>query len=67
VEEREDVKRVMTVVKREEPETEGDIPLTPSSWTAFWDGGDTKDVFNVPPLSPLSPHPPLGFPQLTVI
>ncbi|KAJ6704065.1 AP2 DOMAIN CLASS TRANSCRIPTION FACTOR [Salix viminalis] len=67
VEEREDVKRVMTVVKREEPETERDIPLTPSSWTTVWDGGDTKDVFNVPSLSPLSPHPPLGFPQLMVI
>ncbi|KAF9685434.1 hypothetical protein SADUNF_Sadunf03G0054200 [Salix dunnii] len=67
VEEREDVKRVMTVVKREEPETERDIPLTPSSWTTVWDGGDTKDVFNVPSLSPLSPHPPLGFPQLIVI
>ncbi|KAJ6706107.1 ETHYLENE-RESPONSIVE TRANSCRIPTION FACTOR 6 [Salix purpurea] len=67
VEEREDVKRVMTVVKREEPETERDIPLTPSSWTTVWDGGDTKDVFNVPSLSPLSPHPPLGFPQLLVI
>ncbi|KAB5564120.1 hypothetical protein DKX38_004174 [Salix brachista] len=67
VEEREDVKRVMTVVKREEPETERDIPLTPSCWTTVWDGGDTKDVFNVPSLSPLSPHPPLGFPQLMVV
>ncbi|CAK7356315.1 unnamed protein product [Dovyalis caffra] len=66
VEERRDGKRVtMTVVKREEPER--DIPLTPSSWTAVWDCGDTKDVFNVPPLSPLSPHPALGFPQLMVV
>ncbi|OWM88344.1 ethylene-responsive transcription factor 5 [Punica granatum] len=43
-----------------------DAPLTPSCWTAVWDS-DTNGVFNVPPLSPLSPHPPLGFPQLTVI
>ncbi|KAK9120918.1 hypothetical protein Syun_018535 [Stephania yunnanensis] len=39
-------------------------PLTPSSWTAVWD--DMKGVFNVPPLSPLSPHPSLGFSQLMV-
>ncbi|KAL9242767.1 hypothetical protein vseg_016734 [Gypsophila vaccaria] len=31
-------------------------PLTPSSWTAFWDF----------PLSPLSPYPAFGFPQLAV-
>lgn len=42
-----------------------DIPLTPSSWTVVWDS-DVKGVFNVPPLSPLSPHPPLGFPYLMV-
>jgi EREBP-like factor len=65
-EEREDVKRVMRVVKREEPER--DVPLTPSCCTAVWDiCGDSKGVFNVPPLSPLSPHPSLGFPQLLVI
>jgi EREBP-like factor len=65
-EEREDVKRVMRVVKREEPER--DVPLTPSCCTAVWDiCGDSKGVFNVPPLSPLAPHPSLGFPQLLVI
>ncbi|EEE61438.1 hypothetical protein OsJ_15673 [Oryza sativa Japonica Group] len=34
--------------------------VTPSSWSwdQYWDG--------LPPLSPLSPHPALGFPQLTV-
>ncbi|KAM6557273.1 hypothetical protein CsatB_004292 [Cannabis sativa] len=42
-----------------------DIPLTPSNWTA-WDS-DLKGVFSVPPLSPLSPHPSLGFPQLMVV
>ncbi|XP_034710141.1 ethylene-responsive transcription factor 5-like [Vitis riparia] len=30
-------------------------PLTPSSWTAVWDGADGNGIFNVPPLSPLSP------------
>ena len=45
-----------------------DIPLTPSSWTAVcdWDS-DVKGIFNVPPLSPLSPHPALGYPQLMVV
>ncbi|KAG1362132.1 ethylene-responsive transcription factor ERF105 [Cocos nucifera] len=43
-------------------------PLTPSSWTSVWDwdGADVTGIFNVPPLSPLSPHPPLGFPKLIV-
>ncbi|KAJ4706530.1 Ethylene-responsive transcription factor [Melia azedarach] len=40
-------------------------PLTPSSWTGFWDDG--KGIFNVPPLSPLSPHPPMGYSRLTVM
>ncbi|XP_012573648.1 ethylene-responsive transcription factor 5-like [Cicer arietinum] len=30
-----------------------DMPLTPSTWTGFWDG-DIKGIFSVPPLSPLS-------------
>ncbi|RWR89763.1 AP2/ERF domain-containing protein [Cinnamomum micranthum f. kanehirae] len=42
------------------------IPLTPSGWTGFWDGLDLTAI-NAPPLSPLSPHPPLGYAQLTVI
>lgn len=45
-------------------------PLTPSNWMAVWDFDD-KDVkegiFNVPPLSPLSPHPAFGYPQLAVM
>ncbi|KAK6935135.1 AP2/ERF domain [Dillenia turbinata] len=45
--------------------TQTPTPLTPSSWTAFWDFDD--GIFNIPPLSPLSPHPPLGYPQLMVI
>ncbi|GMH28920.1 hypothetical protein Nepgr_030763 [Nepenthes gracilis] len=44
-------------------------PLTPSNWTAVWDldGKDMTGIFNVPPLSPLSPHPPLGYSQLAVM
>lgn len=43
-----------------------DMPLTPSSWSMVWEG-ETKGVFNIPPLSPLSPHPAFGFPQLMVV
>lgn len=43
-----------------------DIPLTPSIWASVWDS-DAKDIFSVPPLSPLSPHPSLGFTQLMVV
>ncbi|KAF8380569.1 hypothetical protein HHK36_028057 [Tetracentron sinense] len=42
-------------------------PSTPSIWNSFWEGLDAKGIFNVLPLSPLSPHPSLGYPQLTVI
>ncbi|KAK8917017.1 Ethylene-responsive transcription factor 5 [Platanthera zijinensis] len=42
-------------------------PLTPSIWSAVWEGGDVKGFFNIPLLSPLSPHLPLRFPQLMVI
>ncbi|XP_077235331.1 ethylene-responsive transcription factor ERF104-like [Tasmannia lanceolata] len=38
-------------------------PLTPSTWASL----DLAGIFNVPPLSPLSPHPSLGYPQLMVI
>lgn len=41
-------------------------PLTPSSWTEVWDC-DVKGLFSVPPLSPLSPHPSLGYSRLMVI
>ncbi|KAJ9147666.1 hypothetical protein P3X46_029801 [Hevea brasiliensis] len=50
------------VVKIEEAER--DVALTPSSWTAVWDCVDLKGTM---PLSPLSPHPALGYPQLMVI
>lgn len=44
-------------------------PLTPSSWTAVceWEDLQGNGIFNVPPLSPLSPHLLLGFPQLMVV
>uniref|UniRef100_A0A7N0UUB4 AP2/ERF domain-containing protein n=1 Tax=Kalanchoe fedtschenkoi TaxID=63787 RepID=A0A7N0UUB4_KALFE len=59
-------------VKAEEVVVEEEMakpPLTPTSWTAFWDFDETemRGIFNVPPLSPLSPHPALGFPQLSVL
>nr|QWQ79504.1 AP2_6 [Zanthoxylum armatum] len=56
------------VVKTECVETVKDTPLTPSSFAAFWDlDCDVQGIFNVPTLSPLSPHPPLGYPQLMVL
>nr|QNI23884.1 AP2/ERF transcription factor [Camptotheca acuminata] len=69
-EERENV-----TVKREKlPESEtmresnsAVCPLTPSSWTSVWDCSDVKGIFQVPPLSPLSPHPSMGYSQLMVI
>uniref|UniRef100_A0A1D1YFH0 Ethylene-responsive transcription factor 5 n=1 Tax=Anthurium amnicola TaxID=1678845 RepID=A0A1D1YFH0_9ARAE len=45
----------------------GNPPLTPSSWSSVWEGGDMSGLFSLPPLSPLSPHPQLGYPQLLVI
>lgn len=47
-------------VKTESETTAAVMPLTPSSWTAVWDCGDGKGIFEVPPLSPLSPHPSVG-------
>ncbi|KAI3441962.1 Ubiquitin carboxyl-terminal hydrolase [Psidium guajava] len=44
-----------------------DVPLTPSSWTRIWDCDTATGIFKVPPLSPLSPIPTIGFPQLMVI
>ena len=61
----------MKAVVKKEKTTESDvshikeIPLTPSCWMGCWDN-DVKG-FNIPPLSPLSPHPPLGYPQLMVV
>lgn len=62
VKRREEIREVKT-----ESEATAAVPLTPSSWTAVWDGGDGKGIFEVPPLSPLSPHPTLGYSRLMVI
>ncbi|KAL2550067.1 Ethylene-responsive transcription factor 5 [Forsythia ovata] len=70
----ESLERETKVVKREEVEeakihsgrATPALPLTPSSWTAVWDSGDMKGIFEVPPLSPLSPHPSFGYSRLTV-
>ncbi|GLT46302.1 hypothetical protein SLA2020_353670 [Shorea laevis] len=43
------------------------VCLTPSNWTGFWDCEEGKGIFSVPPLSPLSPHPPFGYPRLAVM
>ncbi|KAM3344717.1 hypothetical protein P3S68_024426 [Capsicum galapagoense] len=34
-------------------------PLTPLNWSSFWKWEDDEGTFEVPPLSPLSPHPNL--------
>ncbi|KAK1564546.1 hypothetical protein Q3G72_005588 [Acer saccharum] len=66
-------KREAKVVKRECVETVKDVPLPPSGFTPFWDleewvdRSDVKSIYNVPLLSPLSPHPAFGFPQLMVL
>ncbi|TYG58336.1 hypothetical protein ES288_D08G214700v1 [Gossypium darwinii] len=55
------------VVKRESENVtkardNGDAPLTPSNWTAFWDlDNEIKEIFNVPLLSPL------GFSHVMVV
>ncbi|XP_031501684.2 ethylene-responsive transcription factor ERF105-like, partial [Nymphaea colorata] len=38
-------------------------PLTPSIWPSTT---DLNGIFSIPPLSPLSPHPLFGYPQLLV-
>lgn len=45
--------------------TAATAPLTPSSWSTIWESEDGKGIFEVPPLSPLSPH--MGFSQLVMI
>ncbi|KAK4431697.1 Ethylene-responsive transcription factor 5 [Sesamum alatum] len=64
--EKKQVKRVQEEIKTESELTAA-VPLTPSSWTAVWDGGEGNGIFEVPPLSPLSPHPSLGYSRLMVI
>ncbi|KAJ9678738.1 hypothetical protein PVL29_020814 [Vitis rotundifolia] len=66
------------VLKREEhlPESDSAVaaashvlgvsPLTPSNWRAVWEERDMEGIFHLPPLTPLSPHPWLGYSQLIV-
>ncbi|URD85104.1 AP2 [Musa troglodytarum] len=44
------------------------FPLTPSSWSSMWDfvEADAAGLFDVPALTPLSPHPSLGIAPLLV-
>ncbi|KAL6541705.1 DNA-binding domain containing protein [Orobanche gracilis] len=51
-----------TEVNRTGTESIVDMPLTPSNWMAVWDCGDGNGngIFEIPPLSPLSPYPGLG-------
>ncbi|KAJ0961894.1 hypothetical protein J5N97_029722 [Dioscorea zingiberensis] len=75
-EEEEDVVELKVVKRERSPEEKVPVPvpvpspaaapLTPSSWSTVWEGGDPKGIFSVPPLSPLSPHPQLGFAQVMV-
>ncbi|KAI4340809.1 hypothetical protein MLD38_025611 [Melastoma candidum] len=54
-------------MKREEEDKEKECPLTPSSWTSFWDVGEVEgstSIFSVPLLSP---HACVGYSQLLVI
>lgn len=55
-----------SVVKMENEVTAA-MPLTPSSWTAVWDCGDGKGtIFEVPPLSPISPRQGLSYLNLGI-
>ncbi|RVW74401.1 Ethylene-responsive transcription factor 5 [Vitis vinifera] len=44
----------------------GVSPLTPSNWRAVWEEREMEGIFKLPPLTPLSPHPWLGYSQLIV-
>ena len=44
----------------------GVSPLTPSNWWAVWEEREMEELFKLPPLTPLSPHPWLGYSQLKV-
>ncbi|XP_016490378.2 ethylene-responsive transcription factor 5 [Nicotiana tabacum] len=52
---RETVNEEQLVINKEmkiEEERVPTAPLTPSIWSAIWDSGDGKGIFEVPPLSP---------------
>ncbi|XVE63846.1 hypothetical protein DITRI_Ditri07aG0054000 [Diplodiscus trichospermus] len=61
---------VMAAAKENVTVTESATPgvcLTPSNWTGFWDSENMKGIFSIPPLSPLSPHPSIGYSRLAVM
>nr|BAN45685.1 ethylene response factor [Nicotiana umbratica] len=65
---REPVNEEQLVINKEikiEEERVPTVPLTPSSWSAIWGSGDGKGIFEVPPLSPLSPN--MAYSQLVMI
>ncbi|CAN4105337.1 unnamed protein product [Withania somnifera] len=61
------IKKEMKIEEEERvvPTATTAAPLTPSSWSTIWDCGDGKGIFEVPPLSPLSPH--MSYSQLLMI
>ncbi|XP_044478915.1 ethylene-responsive transcription factor ERF105-like [Mangifera indica] len=72
----EDKERMEREVVKEEPQEKvtktvklDASPWTPSSWTGSWDATSSGDgIFNMPLFSPLiSPHPSMGYCQLTVM
>ncbi|XP_047338380.1 ethylene-responsive transcription factor 5-like [Impatiens glandulifera] len=60
---REDEEGEEKTVKREKTE----FPLTPSSWMGVWDQNNSNGIFNLPLLSPLTPHPFLSVWQPMVL
>ncbi|XP_015169356.1 ethylene-responsive transcription factor 5-like [Solanum tuberosum] len=52
VRETEDLVMKKEVKIEEERDVVTASPLTPSNWSAIWEGGDEKGIFEVPPLSP---------------
>ncbi|XAR71832.1 hypothetical protein NMG60_11018268 [Bertholletia excelsa] len=64
-----ETEKVVTKREKSPDSTSSELfsPLTPSNWTAVWDPSNMKGIFDVPPLSPLSPHPHMGYSQLMVI
>ncbi|KZV37246.1 ethylene-responsive transcription factor 5-like [Dorcoceras hygrometricum] len=54
-----EIKREEIQEVNSESELTAAVPLTPSNWTAVWDWGDEKGIFEIPPLSPLASHPSL--------
>ena len=41
-------------------------PSTPSNWRSVWEERDIDGEFHLPPLTPLSPHPWIGYSWLVV-